>query len=148
MIKLLILILILIIAEYSYSETKVLRSEKSIDSGKLFTSEKSQEIIKDYNIIEIPKSQLLYDKNKDVNLVSNDGGKTWFKNEVKITNSYTVSSDSQLIELLPKDIQNLRVSNINGSTVENDLNTLVNGIYFIQFINNNMTHFYKVMVLN
>lgn len=148
MIKLLILILILIIPEYSYSETKVLRSEKSIDSGKLFTSEKSQEIIKDYNIIEIPKSQLLYDKNKDVNLVSNDGGKTWFKNEVKITNSYTVSSDSQLIELLPKDIQNLRVSNINGSTVENDLNTLVNGIYFIQFINNNMTHFYKVMVLN
>lgn len=147
MIKLLILILILIIAEYSYSETKVLRSEKSIDSGKLFTSEKSQEIIKDYNIIEIPKSQLLYDKNKDVNLVSNDGGKTWFKKEVKITNSYTVSSDSQLIELLPKDIQNLRVSNINGSTVENDLNTLVNGIYFIQFINNNMTHFYKVMVL-
>ncbi|MFA7327739.1 MAG: hypothetical protein WC121_13815 [Candidatus Kapaibacterium sp.] len=147
MIKLLILILILIILEYSYSETKVLRSEKSIDSGKLFTSEKSQEIIKDYNIIEIPKSQLLYDKNKDVNLVSNDGGKTWFKKEVKITNSYTVSSDSQLIELLPKDIQNLRVSNINGSTVENDLNTLVNGIYFIQFINNNMTHFYKVMVL-
>ncbi len=147
MTKLIILTLFLITFEFTNSKSIILKVEKSYDSGKTFINYNNHKSIKDNKIIEIPKSQLLYDKNKDVYFNSNDGGKTWYKKEMKIINSLTISSDLQFIEFLPKDNNNLKIFNINGNSVESELNELKNGIYFIQFNHKKKSYFYKIMVL-